>query len=111
MALAWKAGWVNSPRGFESRILRQLKSVSTPAGAARGCAGRPDATSPVSYAVITAWVWSRTRPCRSATLRAGAGTGLYLCLVALLSLGVALIVRNTGAALVVGGLLLEVRDA
>src|SRR4051812_25722017 len=22
MALAWKAGWVNSPRGFESRILR-----------------------------------------------------------------------------------------
>src|SRR5215212_5168027 len=23
MALAWKAGWVNSPRGFESRILRQ----------------------------------------------------------------------------------------
>src|SRR3990170_4625376 len=24
MALAWKAGWVNSPRGFESRILRHL---------------------------------------------------------------------------------------
>lgn len=23
MALAWKAGWVNSPRGFESRILRK----------------------------------------------------------------------------------------
>src|SRR5690242_19563600 len=23
MALAWKAGWVNSPRGFESRILRR----------------------------------------------------------------------------------------
>ena len=24
MALAWKAGWVNSPRGFESRILRHV---------------------------------------------------------------------------------------
>ena len=23
MALAWKAGWVNSPQGFESPILRQ----------------------------------------------------------------------------------------
>lgn len=22
MALAWNAGWVNSPRGFKSRILR-----------------------------------------------------------------------------------------
>jgi hypothetical protein len=28
MALAWKAGWVNSPRGFESRILRQLETGS-----------------------------------------------------------------------------------
>ena len=35
----------------------------------------------------------------SATLRASAGTVLYLCLIALLSLGVALIVRNTGAAI------------
>jgi hypothetical protein len=26
MALAWKAGWVNSPRGFESRILRPLEN-------------------------------------------------------------------------------------
>ncbi len=34
-----------------------------------------------------------------ATLRATAGTVLYLCLIALLSLGVALIVRNTGAAI------------
>ena len=25
MALAWKAGWVNSPQGFESPILRALK--------------------------------------------------------------------------------------
>jgi hypothetical protein len=24
MALAWKAGWVNSPQGFESPILRQM---------------------------------------------------------------------------------------
>lgn len=24
MALAWNAGWVNSPRGFKSRILRQV---------------------------------------------------------------------------------------
>jgi hypothetical protein len=24
MALAWKAGWVNSPQGFESPILRQI---------------------------------------------------------------------------------------
>src|SRR3954451_3357166 len=24
MALAWKAGWVNSPQGFESPILRHL---------------------------------------------------------------------------------------
>jgi hypothetical protein len=23
MALAWNAGWVNSPRGFKSRILRK----------------------------------------------------------------------------------------
>lgn len=23
MALAWNAGWVNSPRGFKSRILRR----------------------------------------------------------------------------------------
>ena len=35
----------------------------------------------------------------SATLRASVGTALYLCLIALLSLGVALIVRNTGAAI------------
>lgn len=34
----------------------------------------------------------------SAVLRATAGTALYLCLIALLSLGVALIVRNTGGA-------------
>ena len=34
----------------------------------------------------------------SATLRASTGTVLYLCLIALLGLGVALIVRNTGAA-------------
>jgi ABC-2 type transport system permease protein len=34
----------------------------------------------------------------SATLRASAGTVLYLCLVALLSLGVSLAVRNTAAA-------------
>src|SRR5215212_3790236 len=27
MALAWKAGWVNSPRGFESRILRDERSI------------------------------------------------------------------------------------
>src|SRR5262245_21067097 len=30
MALAWKAGWVNSPRGFESRILRQSSLEATP---------------------------------------------------------------------------------
>ncbi|HSV40841.1 MAG TPA: ABC transporter permease [Nocardioidaceae bacterium] len=35
----------------------------------------------------------------SATLRASAGTVLYLCLIALLSLGIAVIVRNTGAAI------------
>jgi ABC-2 type transport system permease protein len=34
-----------------------------------------------------------------ATLRASVGTALYLCLVALLGAGVALIVRNTGAAI------------
>ena len=34
----------------------------------------------------------------SAILRASAGTVLYLCLIALLSVGVALIVRNTGGA-------------
>ena len=27
MALAWKAGWVNSPQGFESPILRHLLLV------------------------------------------------------------------------------------
>lgn len=27
MALAWKAGWVNSPRGFESRILRNFHGL------------------------------------------------------------------------------------
>lgn len=36
-----------------------------------------------------------------ATLRAAVGTALYLCLIALLGLGVALIVRNTGAAIAV----------
>jgi ABC-2 family transporter protein len=35
----------------------------------------------------------------AAILRAAAGTALYLCLIALLGLGVALIVRNTGAAI------------
>jgi ABC-2 type transport system permease protein len=35
----------------------------------------------------------------SATLRASVGTVLYLCLIALLSLGVATVVRNTGAAI------------
>jgi ABC-2 type transport system permease protein len=35
----------------------------------------------------------------SATLRASAGTVLYLCLIALLGLGVALIVRNSAAAI------------
>jgi Arc/MetJ family transcription regulator len=31
MALAWKAGWVNSPRGFESRILRHVdEGAGTP---------------------------------------------------------------------------------
>ena len=29
MALAWNAGWVNSPRGFKSRILRaQFQGVT-----------------------------------------------------------------------------------
>lgn len=27
MALAWNAGWVNSPRGFKSRILRAAAGV------------------------------------------------------------------------------------
>ena len=27
MALAWNAGWVNSPRGFKSRILRHTKQL------------------------------------------------------------------------------------
>src|SRR5215213_8851729 len=27
MALAWNAGWVNSPRGFKSRILRTRSGV------------------------------------------------------------------------------------
>ena len=35
MALAWKAGWVNSPRGFESRILR------VQVGARRVCSWGP----------------------------------------------------------------------
>ena len=30
MALAWNAGWVNSPRGFESPILRQMMQHHTP---------------------------------------------------------------------------------
>ena len=38
-------------------------------------------------------------PTYAATLRASVGTVLYLCLVALLSLGVALVVRHTGAAI------------
>ena len=38
-------------------------------------------------------------PSDPATMRAGVGTALYLCLIALLSLGVALIVRNAGAAI------------
>src|SRR4051812_38846672 len=31
MALAWKAGWVNSPQGFESPILRHRNSGRPPA--------------------------------------------------------------------------------
>ncbi len=27
MALAWKAGWVNSPQGFESPILRAIRLI------------------------------------------------------------------------------------
>jgi hypothetical protein len=27
MALAWNAGWVNSPQGFKSPILRHLSEV------------------------------------------------------------------------------------
>ena len=38
----------------------------------------------------------------SATLRASVGTVLYFCLIALLGLGVALIVRNAGAAIATG---------
>ena len=37
----------------------------------------------------------------SATVRAAAGTALYLCLIALLGVGVAVIIRNTGAAIAV----------
>ena len=29
MALAWKAGWVNSPQGFESPILRAIDGGGT----------------------------------------------------------------------------------
>ena len=29
MALAWNAGWVNSPRGFKSRILRTRFGCAT----------------------------------------------------------------------------------
>src|SRR3954447_5640501 len=35
MALAWKAGWVNSPQGFESPILRHADQRKTP-GRAHG---------------------------------------------------------------------------
>ena len=33
MALAWKAGWVNSPRGFESPYLRHRDGVDHTVGA------------------------------------------------------------------------------
>src|SRR6478672_11923307 len=42
MALAWKAGWVNSPQGFESPILRHPdpgRSAQTPGGAPRARPG------------------------------------------------------------------------
>src|SRR4051794_32127589 len=44
MALAWKAGWVNSPQGFESPILRQPRDESSRrAGASSDSSARPSA--------------------------------------------------------------------
>ena len=41
MALAWNAGWVNSPRGFKSRILRRSGATGT----AHGCPVAPESPS------------------------------------------------------------------
>ena len=46
MALAWKAGWVHSPRGFESRILRQSAFVCGSRSWRAGAASRTNGASP-----------------------------------------------------------------
>src|SRR4051794_26292981 len=75
MALAWKAGWVNSPQGFESPILRHRNGAG-PQGPApfrvpgpgtascklrgRVVGGRVVSASETQRAAhCPAWVWSR----------------------------------------------------
>jgi hypothetical protein len=64
MALAWKAGWVNSPQGFESPILRhhrlavdpvRLCGRSTAAGRPYAGPGGPTQTRAVDYFEVGKW--------------------------------------------------------
>jgi hypothetical protein len=60
MALAWKAGWVNSPRGFESRILRQMMQGLTCANVVRapnGLRRRLYALAARSLSSSLNWLW------------------------------------------------------
>src|SRR4029453_7533689 len=59
MALAWKAGWVNRPRGFESRILRQTKHHLTTGNADQiRSAGN---SVPPNFAAASLSFWSQFR--------------------------------------------------
>src|SRR5687768_15361154 len=52
MALAWKAGWVNSPRGFESPYLRHSNGVALACGAVRRSSDALMPTEPVAAGTL-----------------------------------------------------------
>src|SRR4051794_28152925 len=63
MALAWKAGWVNSPQGFESPILRQFsprsaEPIAGPAHPTSQRAQRSPTDSRSDMRAIGRTVWS-----------------------------------------------------
>src|ERR1700755_1679763 len=64
MALAWNAGWVNSPRGFKSRILR-TRSEGRPVGSHELVAPWPrkseEEYEPQSCGVLARVVFDRRR--------------------------------------------------
>ena len=55
MALAWNAGWVNSPRGFKSRILRTRSGVRPADRTARSHPGQISNRRTMSRTVAVVW--------------------------------------------------------